>query len=591
MGTIYKLALIIGFTFAALQLIVIARKSLVSGQGMGGDIADLLFRIVLGALIISPPVYFIMMKFLFALPADSIASAINSITDQNFVDSIVKLLDSFKDTSGGGLNIMKSILGGTMVANLLAGLIWILAFCCIFITSYLQSILFLYLFILGPICIVFGFFDWTVSVFKAWVSLTLTVCWVGVVGSASFLVCFKSGLLKNLEPGLDGWAGAISIIIFGTVAIILFCSAFPITAYFFKSLSSTGAITSPTTAAGGIVGGVTTAGAAVGAAQMSYGAGMKAVGSAMESFGSDSFLGKSATHFKTRGNEYIHTGSSVFSTMEPKGRAGAKAIEDAIAPSDRRLDNISKLENIPSGNIRDIETYNTHIPNQSQTFVQNELSGKLSEGRFPPPHTQILPRRGESYASALQRTADYINNGDIDGLKSSIDTSILSHLVNKNVEIPSGVSINPEKGEPYNFAALKAAKLLNEGKHPYQNIPVNSAEFKERFPFQSISYVKDLLEPFVDKNKMDSIPNGLQLIRMPGESFKDMKIRYGNAINSGKSEEDRANNAYAEQDKSFLSHLAPGKRIPKGSRIIKTNNESFADAALRTAQNLGDKST
>jgi hypothetical protein len=563
LGDIARLAIILGFILASIQLAITVYSCIRDKKEVLSEIIPLIFKMVLISALITPPVYMVFTKYVFAAPADACAGWVTASYSNSFLDDASELFKSFSVQSEGGFNFLKSVWNGSLISTLLAAIIWVAAAICLFITPMIQSTIFLYLFLVGPVCLVFSFCDFTVSVAKAWVSLTLTVAWMGFFGRTAFLVADSMDILKIMAGEGSGWSHLFPIMIYGVIAIILFCLAFPITSYFFKATGAMGSIMSPGRAIAGTAGAVTGSMAAGAALKMGYGGLMK-------------------------GNSNIRGGANAFGILEPRGRFGADAIASVAAPqtpasagrpsvsSMGQLN--SAMGSISAKGIRTVDDVKSAFPRQSQAFVENTLGQQVRTDRNIPYNAQIVPKRGEGIEDAVKRTADTINSRR--NLSGEMERAMLSHVVSSQTPVPGYVRVNPEGDETFDEALLRTADDADNGLYPSQKIgvPKNVDEFRRKFPFQNKNYVDKSISPFIDEGR--AIPQGAQIVSFKGESILNAKKRIGNAINAG-------DDLISMQNRAFVSHLTNSNvDVPGNLQVEKKQGESFAAAALRTASEL-----
>jgi hypothetical protein len=306
LGTLITAGIIVGFAAASIQLFsaifVVYRDK---DTNLMDFIAPLVLKMVLAAAVLNAAVYPAIVHYVFAAPADAVA---NMVTDQyinHFLDSFSKVMGSISDSPNKVASLISATLDGSLISTLIAGLFfWAAAICC-YITPMIQGMLFLFVYFCGPVCIGLSLCDYTSEVFKKWVSMMLTVCWLGFFGSCSFLVVDSCQLLSNLSTAAGGdKPNVILTMIYGLISIVLFCSAFPIATYFFGSIGELTGLTNPVRAVSS-AGKMAVAGAAMGGVSaMMLGSLGKIAGSGL------SKVGKEISWMKNLGDSMQKLGGS-----------------------------------------------------------------------------------------------------------------------------------------------------------------------------------------------------------------------------------------------------------------------------------------
>ncbi len=155
--SIYNLAMIFGFMLAGLQVCIILWKAAKEKRNAFEDLITYLFFVGFTAALLSPPVYHTFVKYAICRPPDAIANQITVTYASAFIENVSKLIGSFSSSQGGVLSFVKSIVDGSIAYTFFAALIWTAAAVVIFILPYLQSMLMLFLYFSGPLCLIFMF--------------------------------------------------------------------------------------------------------------------------------------------------------------------------------------------------------------------------------------------------------------------------------------------------------------------------------------------------------------------------------------------------------------------------------------------------
>ena len=244
---VYRLSILIGFMISAFQIGTSVYRSYLNKTSPLADLIPYLFRLVLVTVLISPPVYKRLVHYVIAVPADSVADMVTASYIDKFTADIVKLQGALSNSQTHLSSFLAAIVDGSLVSSLFSAAIFVAAATCIFIMPILQSVLFLYFFYVGPLCIVFSLSDLTTSVTKAWLGVMLAVAWTGFFGSLCFLAAQSFGALHSLVGGAAS-NDVIITMVYGVISIIIFCMAFPLSSFFFGGASSLGRILNPSAA-------------------------------------------------------------------------------------------------------------------------------------------------------------------------------------------------------------------------------------------------------------------------------------------------------------------------------------------------------
>lgn len=513
LASICHMALILGFMLTALQVGRIVYLAYQDKKQPFDSLAPLLFKLVLVSVLLIPTVYETLLHYAFAMPADALSNFVTQIYVDDFQKSLTILSDRIAESSSNPLSLITANLSG-IVTTAMASLIFWAASICIFIMPILQGTLFLYMFYLGPVCIVFSLFDMTASVTRAWISMTLTVAWMGFFGSAAFLVADNLGFIANLAESAS-YSNIITVCVYGIISIILFCMAWPITAFFFSATGALGGITSPAAAISGTASGVS-AGLGFGAAgAMMAGGASAGAGRLLTKLsggvGANAERGKSLQALGRLGIQY---GANTATLVNPRMKTPANAVGKflssvggvpfkASGSRSPTMDDRGKKSRIgskdpatarPSAPIisteKDFETKISALETAATPatvedfrkifpFVTTSLVGKIispfvdekKQGNIPS-GAQIVPFKGESLFEAKKRIGNIINQGG--DLASVQDHAFLTHLVKDGAQIPKGARIQKFDGESFAKAALRTANEINSGTYQIQEPKTNT---------------------------------------------------------------------------------------------------------------------
>lgn len=589
-------ALKMGIILISLQFIIMMMKAYKGESGVMSELKAYWPRFLIVIALTQKSVYKTVVEYGIAKPADAIANKITLSYHDKFVEQIEKMFAAMDGSIGEWL---MAVLDGSAITMVFASLAYVLSIVFAFVLPLLQSTLFLFMYYVGPICIIFSLCDATTSITKAWFSTIMTTAWMGVFGSACFLVQTNGNFFSNIVAGDNGWASVITTIVYGFISLLMFASIWPITAFIFGSSGQIGSgVTSVASAIGGAVGAATGAGAVASAGTMAIGTGEKLLGGAISKYATEgssmAALGKNLSDF---GNKHVKSGAKGVGVFQPSAARSTDTIAQGIAGdtasglvvSDKGMTNtMNGLAK--NGTVKESSDFNKIMPKQDGTYVNNALAPKLNEGKSVPDRTQLIPMKGESMDDMKSRYADSINNDK--GTKGEMDRAKLSWMVKDGVSIPKNTSIRPNAGETNEEAFKRTSDNLNKA-HDAQvkqeadiakaqgssKIPSNVEEFREKFPYQNKAFVEKALENYVDDPK--AIPKHTQVVKMPGESMTDAKKRIGNLVNS-------KGDVLASQNKAFIANMVPeGTDIPDKIDMKQRRGENFAEAAIRTSKALG----
>lgn len=250
-NSLCRVGLAIGFFALCLQLIL----DLVNqtyGQGIHPlvSIRKSLIKALFVGLLLVPYNYKTITVNIIAKPCDALSEAITVGYSDNFLESTSNIFNVFGDAGAKKQSIFTSAFWEQLSTSLIASVVYIVAAACTFIMPMLQSVLFLFAFYLGPLCIPFLICDLTSNIARGWLSLILAVAFMSVIGALSFLVADTANLVSRMQQG-GGWENVFLILVYGILSIVLFAMSFPIAAFLFNASGAIGsAATSPTGAIG-----------------------------------------------------------------------------------------------------------------------------------------------------------------------------------------------------------------------------------------------------------------------------------------------------------------------------------------------------
>lgn len=251
-GMVITLAASMAAFLWAFQLGVITVKAIRSGSQT--LMPEIMGHIALGGfygLIANSVGYGLLMK-LIAYPASTIAGGITKFYIKGFTSSWISLFQNATgETNPGILTILK--VGFDLIPNIITSIIFFVAAICAFITPLLQQSLFMLAYFMGPIMLSFMLCDYTRQIAWKWFGFAMSIAYLGVVGSCTFLVAHSMGVYAKLgeNPSIEN---IIVLAVYGIITILLFVSAFPLSQFLFGG-GGIGNMTNPI-AAGGVAMGV-----------------------------------------------------------------------------------------------------------------------------------------------------------------------------------------------------------------------------------------------------------------------------------------------------------------------------------------------
>jgi hypothetical protein len=331
--SLFILALMIGFMLAAFQAGLLAYRAYRADEHPLPALVPYVFRLVLVAFLISPPVYRQFVRLVIAKPADAAADLVTLAYYDRFMDSVQSMMAAFANSNSQTSTFFSALLDGSLISTALAMLVFWVASILLFLMPLLQSSVFLYLFYVGPVCLVFSLCDLTANVAKAWLGLAFAVAWTGFFGSLSFLAGQSLGLFAALGSG-SAAGDVVIVFVYGVLSIILFGMAFPIAAFFFDGTSALGKLMRPGTAVANAAKGSSNTIALAGASAMAFGAAASASGSLLSTLGGTA-SGQSLQAF---GEKSRNLGITLFEASQPgAGLQKHNTPSTPTAPSSSRL--------------------------------------------------------------------------------------------------------------------------------------------------------------------------------------------------------------------------------------------------------------
>jgi hypothetical protein len=251
------------------------------------NLGPVVYRAIILALLISPPVYTLIFRYTIAGATNTIANAIFSDYVKDFLASWQNIFQAQGDSPIKPWDVLSAEFATSLVTNVISSVIFLAAVIVVFVVTMLQPYIWLFAYWVGPICIAFGMFDITTHIAKNWLNMFLQANFVGVFGSLAFVVAQSAGLVGNFGAGTAA-SNIILVAVYGLLSIVFFCMIWPMTAYLFSGSSQLGQAGSPAGVTGAAATGVSTAATAA----VLYGGGMSAMGSMFSRMGGDSGLGK-----------------------------------------------------------------------------------------------------------------------------------------------------------------------------------------------------------------------------------------------------------------------------------------------------------
>lgn len=322
-GSIITLAYTIAAIVWAIQILgIVINQIRVGGDTLGAELLGHVAR--LGVFVMFMSGYNLLIK-LIVMPANLIANGISKLYMKEFTDAWVNLFDRVANGSGAVLSILQVTIDGSLISVVIASIIFFIACICAFITPLLQEALFMLAYFSGPICLAFMLSDFTASIAQRWFGFALSIAFVGVIGSLTFLAAGTMGVYSVIgeDPTLKN---VIIISVYGIISIILFASALPISQYLFGG-GGIGNLTSPQAAGKG----------AMGAAAIAVGAGAGgavAAGAVMKKMGTNAAAGSLGAKVGAAGDKMMKFGGNTSKMLDQlpsrsPGLSAAKAMMTA----------------------------------------------------------------------------------------------------------------------------------------------------------------------------------------------------------------------------------------------------------------------
>ena len=297
MSSIHVAALLMGFALMMIQVLIMFFKAGSERSNIMSKFIPLIFQVALIAAISSSPLYDFIVKGLIAFPAQATAKVISDQYMSQFIGMWEGVFGNSASAAQHSFTIDVGAIANALVTTLIAAIV---SFCAIIVNlgmPILQGIIFQLLYLMGPICLIFGICEYTQQVAKTWVGLSMAVAWMGVMAALGQAIsCMPGGPIDAMKAGsieMD----AITAAIYGAVSILVMLAAFPLSMMIFGSIGggggggalgnllSMGAAGATAGVAAGVVGGASVvAGAVGGAASKSSNPAMKSIGGALSSF-------------------------------------------------------------------------------------------------------------------------------------------------------------------------------------------------------------------------------------------------------------------------------------------------------------------
>jgi hypothetical protein len=284
MASIKIAAGILGFGVLCLQAFKIFIDGFQGQEALRRGITALMIAAIVMCFI-QTPMYTLLLKTVIAAPAETIAGMVRDAYNEKFLEVTAKSWQAVGASKSEGFLAFTMNLGAQLVTTLLSAIIYVISTVLLIITPVIQKLLFKLMVIIGPICMVFALSDYTKSIAKQWLSLTLSIAWLGVFGAVAqylSLTVHDSMVISVSDP--------LKTIIYGLVSIIIQISAFGLSAYVFGAVGSgLDRVANPVSAAqtisgavGSTVGNIGGAGLATGAIAVGTGKVLQGMGSLAE---------------------------------------------------------------------------------------------------------------------------------------------------------------------------------------------------------------------------------------------------------------------------------------------------------------------
>ncbi len=495
LGSLCRLALVLGFMLTAFQIarmVFLAYRDKLSPMD---QMPSLVVKSILIGVLLIPGVYQTLIKYAFAGPADAFANSVTVLYIDHYQDQMSAMMGKITDSASNPLSVIFSNFSG-VASSVIASLVFWAACICAFILPMLQGALFLFIYYLGPVCLVFCLFDLTASVTKAWIAMMLTVCWLGFFGSVAFLVADSCSFISSVSDSASS-GEVITTAVYGVISIILFCMAWPICSFFFSATGALGAVMSPTGAIASTSAGAIT-GVGIGATSSLLTGGFLATsGRLLKNSTNKGSTGYSfAEKLQGYGKSAIQRGADTMAITSPRAERNANAAGNMLASlggvpfkatgsysptmakkgsgagTQKRtppfnVKNEGELESVVTNlgrnpapkSVEEFRTAMPYMPASLMSQVLNPFIDKDKQGELPK-GLQLIPFKGENLYEAKQRIGNAINQGNDIGPMQ--DQAFLSNLVSEKTKIPNDARIVKNEGESFAAAALRTAKTIED---------------------------------------------------------------------------------------------------------------------------------
>ena len=246
-GALCRVGLAIGFFCMCLQ-ILFDLVTQTYGQGIHPlkSIRKTLLKVLFAGLLLVPNNYEFLTVNIIAKPCDLLAEAITLRYTDEFVENASGIFDVFGESAAKKQSIFTSAFWEQLTSSFIASVVYIVAAALTYIAPLLQSVLFLFAFYLGPLCIPFMICDFTSSIAQRWLSFIMATAFMSVVGAITFLITDTADLAVKMKNG-GGWENVFIVLVYGILQIILYSMAYPISSFLFNAQGAigSGAITNP----------------------------------------------------------------------------------------------------------------------------------------------------------------------------------------------------------------------------------------------------------------------------------------------------------------------------------------------------------
>lgn len=317
---LYLLALLIGFMLVAFQVVTILYRAYRDETHPAAELIPLAFRAMLISILLSPPIYRTFVRFIIAYPADSAADIVTFAYYDRFMADVQTMMGAFANSPSAPSNFFTALLNGSLLSTVLAMVIFWAAAIGIFLVPLLQSSVFLWLFYVGPVCLIFSLSDLTAGVAKAWLGAAFAVAWLGFFSSLSLLAGQALGIFSALGSG-SAAGDVILTFVYGILTLIVFGLGYSIAVYFFGGAVALSCLAnSPSAISGAVDAGAKSV--SVGAATaMAAGRATSLTGSALSKVG----MRRAGTTLRKAGHSTYAGAAKVFGEAQP-GSLGPRTL-------------------------------------------------------------------------------------------------------------------------------------------------------------------------------------------------------------------------------------------------------------------------